>query len=105
MTGAAIRSTPRFRVQARKLRCLWMAAARRPQLRSIVGIFVVYFEQNVMQENRREQRKLAMALVDSLGLESAISACRANGWDGVLQVICDTESKYLPNTGPYLDHV
>ena len=31
-----------------------------------------------------EQARLAMSLVDSLGREGAIHACRANGWDGVL---------------------
>ncbi|MDH3228728.1 MAG: hypothetical protein OEN55_02935 [Alphaproteobacteria bacterium] len=41
-----------------------------------------------------------MALVDSLGLEGAISACRANGWDGVLEVLRGTEIKELPDAGP-----
>lgn len=31
-----------------------------------------------------EQARLARSLVDALGLDGAISACRANGWDGVL---------------------
>lgn len=31
-----------------------------------------------------EQTRLALSLVEALGLEGAISACRANGWDGVL---------------------
>lgn len=31
-----------------------------------------------------EQARLAMSLVEALGLDGAISACRANGWDGVL---------------------
>lgn len=31
-----------------------------------------------------EQARLAKSLVESLGLDGAISACRANGWDGVL---------------------
>lgn len=59
----------------------------------------------MIRENRREQTKLAMALVASLGLEGAISACRANGWDGVLQVLRGTEGKDLPDAGPYLYHV
>jgi len=56
-----------------------------------------------MQENQREQLKLAMALVDSLGLEGAISACRANGWDGVLQALRGRNTTDLPDTGlhPY----
>jgi len=53
-----------------------------------------------MQQKRFEQAKLAMALVDSLGLEGAISACRANGWDGVLEVLRGTEIKELPDAGP-----
>lgn len=31
-----------------------------------------------------EQTRLANSLVEALGLDGAISACRANGWDGVL---------------------
>lgn len=31
-----------------------------------------------------EQVRLAKSLVEALGLDGAISACRANGWDGVL---------------------
>lgn len=57
-------------------------------------------QKNIMQETRLEQTKLAMALVDSLGLEGAIFACRANGWDGVLEVLCGTEVRNLPDTGP-----
>ncbi len=37
-----------------------------------------------MDERKFEQARLAKALVDSLGIDGAISACRANGWDGVL---------------------
>jgi hypothetical protein len=58
-----------------------------------------------MQEQRLEQAKLAMSLVDNLGLEGAIFACRANGWDGVLEVLRGTETKVLPNTGPAPHHV
>ena len=43
--------------------------------------------QNVMQNDRREQARLALALVDSLGMDGAIFACRANGWDGVLDLL------------------
>lgn len=31
-----------------------------------------------------EQAKLAKSLMENLGREGAIHACRANGWDGVL---------------------
>ena len=47
----------------------------------------MYFEENLMAHNRREQAKLAMALVENLGLDGAMSACRANGWDGVLEIL------------------
>lgn len=43
--------------------------------------------QNVTRFDRTEQARLALALLDSLGLEGAIFACRANGWDGVLNVL------------------
>lgn len=38
-----------------------------------------------------EQARLAMSLADSLGREGAIHACRANGWDGVLGHLLDSE--------------
>jgi hypothetical protein len=53
-----------------------------------------------MQEKRFEQAKLAMALVDSLGVEGAISACRANGWDGVLDFLNGAEISELPDAEP-----
>ncbi len=43
--------------------------------------------QNVIRSDRTEQARLALALVDSLGLDGAIFACRANGWDGVLDIL------------------
>ena len=53
-----------------------------------------------MREKGFEQAKLAMALVDSLGIEGAISACRANGWDGVLDFLDGTEIGELPDAEP-----
>ena len=38
-------------------------------------------------ETRSHQEKLALSLVQSLGIEGAIHACRANSWDGVLQYV------------------
>ncbi len=38
-------------------------------------------------EARSHQEKLALSLVQSLGIEGAIHACRANSWDGVLQYV------------------
>ncbi len=35
-------------------------------------------------EDRSHPERLAAALIDCLGLEDAIHACQANGWDGVL---------------------
>lgn len=46
-----------------------------------------YFGIRPMDERQFEQARLAKALVDSLGLDGAISACRANGWDGVLKYL------------------
>lgn len=62
-------------------------------------------QDKIMQDNRREQTKLAMALMDSMGWEGAVSACRANGWDGVLDVLLDTDSRNHPDSGPYPYHV
>ena len=58
-----------------------------------------------MQRKLLEQVKLATALVGGLGLEGAISACRANGWDGVLEALYGMEVKELPDTGPTPYHV
>ena len=43
----------------------------------------------VMQHDRTERARLALALVDSLGLDGAIFACHASGWDGVLDFLAD----------------
>jgi hypothetical protein len=53
-----------------------------------------------MREKRFEQARLAMALVESLGINGAISACRANGWDGVLELLKGTEIGELPDAEP-----
>ncbi len=38
-------------------------------------------------EERSHQEKLAVSLVQSLGIEGAIHACQANSWDGVLEYV------------------
>jgi hypothetical protein len=38
-------------------------------------------------EARSHQERLALSLVQSLGFDGAIHACRANSWDGVLQYV------------------
>ncbi len=38
-------------------------------------------------DERSHQEKLAVSLVQSLGLEGAIHACQANSWDGVLEYV------------------
>lgn len=40
-----------------------------------------------------EQAKLANSLIDGLGREGAIHACRANGWDGVLDYLLGADNK------------
>ena len=45
------------------------------------------------------QRRLAEALIVSLGLEGAIHACRANCWDGVLACVMEH-----PEAGNLLEH-
>ena len=40
-----------------------------------------------MIARRSTQTRLATRLIDSLGLDGAIAACRANAWDGVLQCV------------------
>ncbi len=36
---------------------------------------------------RSHQEKLAVSLIQSLGIEGAIHACQANSWDGVLKCV------------------
>ncbi len=39
--------------------------------------------------NRDYQQELAISLIESMGVERALRACQANGWDGVLvKVLC-----------------
>ncbi len=38
-------------------------------------------------EPRSHQETLAVSLIESLGFEGAIHACRANSWDGVLRYV------------------
>ncbi len=47
--------------------------------------------------NRDYQRELAIALVGSMGVERALRACQANGWDGVLEIVlCYRGSNQTP---------
>ncbi len=39
------------------------------------------------QEERSHQEELAVSLIESLGFEGAIHACRANSWDRVLHYV------------------
>ena len=56
--------------------------------------------QIVIQNDRREQARLALALVDSLGIDGAIFACRANGWDGVLDLLIGGSREDRGRTAP-----
>ncbi len=39
--------------------------------------------------NRNYQRQIAESLIGNMGMERAVYACQANGWDGVLEnVLC-----------------
>ncbi len=42
---------------------------------------------NGAPEQRSHQETLAVSLIESLGFEGAIHACRANSWDGVLRYV------------------
>ena len=43
-------------------------------------------------EERSHQEVLAVSLIESLGFEGAIHACRANSWDGVLRYVMSLHS-------------
>ncbi len=48
--------------------------------------------------NQDYQREFAIALVGSMGVERALRACQANGWDGVLErVLCYRSSNKTPS--------
>lgn len=42
---------------------------------------------NGRPDERSHQEELAVSLIESLGFEGAIHACRANSWDGVLRYV------------------
>jgi hypothetical protein len=44
-------------------------------------------EQGSVINNRPYQAELARSLIDTLGLDGAIYACRSNAWDGVLACV------------------
>lgn len=46
-----------------------------------------------------EQAKLAKSLMDNLGREGAIHACRANGWDGVLDYLMGPDRQRTGDMG------
>ncbi len=56
--------------------------------------------QSIARPDRREQVRLALALVDSLGLDGAVFACRANGWDGVLDLLVGYRRQDRSHTAP-----
>ncbi len=42
---------------------------------------------NGESDGRNHQETLAVSLIESLGFEGAMHACRANSWDGVLRYV------------------
>ncbi len=42
---------------------------------------------NGRPEERSHEEELAVSLIENLGFEGAMHACRANSWDGVLRYI------------------
>ncbi len=44
-------------------------------------------DENGGSEQQSHQEKLAVSLVESLGIEGAIHTCQANSWDGVLEYV------------------
>jgi hypothetical protein len=53
---------------------------------------------HIEASNRDYQREFAIALVGSMGVERALRACQANGWDGMLErVLCYRSSNKPPS--------
>ncbi len=49
----------------------------------------MFWTDRIEAGNRDYQRELAISLVGCMGVERALHACQANGWDGVLEkVLC-----------------
>ena len=44
-------------------------------------------------ETRSYQEQLALSLLNCLGWEEAVHACRANTWDGVLAVLMQKQNE------------
>ncbi len=41
----------------------------------------------IKADNQDYQRELAISLIGCMGVERALRACQANGWDGVLEKV------------------
>ena len=55
-------------------------------------------EQSIAENNRHHQEQLAASLVDTLGVEGAVHACRANAWNGVLECVVARTRDVLAET-------
>ncbi len=50
-------------------------------------------------DNQDYQRRLAISLISSLGVDGANHVCQANGWDGVLNWVMALEETGKARTG------
>jgi len=52
----------------------------------------------IKADNQDYQRELAISLIGCMGVERALRACQANGWDGVLEkVLCYRSNGKTPS--------
>ena len=47
----------------------------------------MFWTDRIAAGNRDYQRELAISLIGSMGVERALRACQANGWEGVLEKV------------------
>ena len=58
----------------------------------------MFWTDRVEAGNRDYQRELAISLIGSMGVERALRACQANGWEGVLEkVLCHRSTDETPS--------
>ena len=47
----------------------------------------MFWTNHIEAGNRDYQQELAISLIGSMGVERALRACQANGWEGVLEKV------------------
>ncbi len=54
----------------------------------------MFWSDSIEAANRDYQRELAESLIRCIGVERAVHACQASGWDGVLEMALRYSTKH-----------